>query len=290
MIVFLTTATHSYTHRALIGADAGLEIGVMNYAQAQERRQFPRATYVFTDLDRLPTESLNASAQLYLQLRGQGVRVLNNPARVLSRYGLLRALFRRGVNRFNAYRIEEGVMPRRWPVFLRTDGTHEGPLPELYGNPEVLKAGIESAIAQGLPLSRLLIVEFMAEPARPGLYRKLSCFRIGPASVAHTCVHDTDWVVKLGKLGITPPDLYEDELRIVRDNPYGVAVAQAFETADIEYGRVDFGIVNGKLEIYEINTNPHIKLTVEHPSPTRIESCRVFGRNFLAALRAVDSP
>ena len=98
-------------------------------------------------------------------------------------------------------------MPQRWPVFLRTDGTHAGPLPELYNNDRDLEAGIESAVVQGLPRSRLLAVEFMAEPIRPGLYRKLSCFRVGPASVAHTCVHDTGWIAKHGKLGITPPDL-----------------------------------------------------------------------------------
>ena len=128
------------------------------------------------------------------------------PARVLSCFGLLRALLLKGINRFNAYRVEEGLLPRRWPVFLRTDGTHAGPLPELYKNDSDLESGIESAIVHGLPRSRLLIVEFMAEPIRPGLYRKLSCFRVGAVGVAHTCVDDTDWIAKQGKLGITPPD------------------------------------------------------------------------------------
>ena len=83
--------------------------------------------------------------------------------------------------------------------------------------------------------------------------------------------------------------LYDDELRIVQDNPYGPAVAQAFEVADIEYGRVDFGIVGGEVQIYEINTNPHLKLASEHPSPVRVESCRLFARNFLGALKGINS-
>ncbi len=289
MIVFLTTRAHDYTVRHLIGAAPGLEVRIFNYASVQGQRQLPRATYIFTDLDRLPTELLNMSARLYIQLRDQGVRVLNNPAHVLSRYGLLRALFLNGMNRFNAYQVEEGVMPQHWPVFLRTDGTHEGPLPQLYNNTRDLEAGIDSAVAQGLPRSRLLIVEFMAEPARPGLYRKLSCFRVGTASVAHTCVHDTDWIAKQGKLGITPPDLYDDESRIVRDNPYGAAVGRAFEIAGIEYGQIDFGIVGGEIQTYEINTNPHVKLDAEHPSPVRVESLRMFARNFFGALKAIDS-
>jgi hypothetical protein len=290
MIVFLTTGAHDYTHRSLIGAEPGLEIRVIDYAKILELRQVPRATYVFTDLDRLGTERLSMSAHLYIQLRDHGVRVLNNPARVLSRFGLLRALLLKGINRFNAYRVEEGLLPRRWPVFLRTDGTHESPLPELYQNASDLEVGIEAAIARGLPRSRLLIVEFMAEQVRPGLYRKLSCFRVGAVSVAHTCVHDTDWIAKHGKLGITPPDLYEDELRIVRDNPYGAAVAQAFDIAGIEYGRIDFGLVGGEVQIYEINTNPNVKLDSEHPSSVRMESGRLFARNFVAALKEIDSP
>ncbi len=232
---------------------------------------------------------LTIAAELYRQLRNQSGTVLTDPARVLSRSGLLRELFLKGINRFNAWRVEEGVLPQRWPVFLRTEGTHAGPLPELYELVETLYEGIERAVASGLPRSRLLIVEFMAEPVRPGLYRKLSCFRIGPLSVAHTCVHDTQWIAKDGKLGITPPDLYEDELRIVRDNPYGPAVARAFDIAGIEYGRVDFGLVGGQIQIYEINTNPQIKLETAHPSPVRLESLRVFRRNFLDALKSVDT-
>jgi hypothetical protein len=83
--------------------------------------------------------------------------------------------------------------------------------------------------------------------------------------------------------------LYDDELRIVQDNPYGSAVTKAFEIAGIEYGRVDFGIVGGEPQIYEINTNPHHKLGSEHPSPVRVESSRLFARNFLGALKGIDS-
>jgi hypothetical protein len=290
MIVFLVSPEHDYTLRALIGAEPGLDIKMMHYGKIPALRSIPRATYIFTDLDRLPTEMLGMSAQLYIQVRDQGATVLNNPARVLSRSGLLRALFLAGANGFNAYRVEEGILPQRWPVFLRTEGTHAGPLPELFETAEALQAAIERAVAGGLPRSRLLIVEFMAEPVRPGLYRKLSCFRVGQSSVAHTCVHDTQWIAKDGKLGITPPELYDDELRIVRENPYGPSLAKAFDIAGIEYGRIDFGLIGSEIQTYEINTNPHIKLDAEHPSPVRRESMQVFTRNLLAALKTIDTP
>ena len=134
-----------------------------------------------------------------------------------------------------------------------------------------------------------MVVEYMAEPIRPGLFRKLSCFRIGSASIAHTCVHDTKWVAKTGQLGIATPDLYDDELRIVRDNPYGPSVAAAFDIGAIDYGRVDFGLVGGEAQIYEINTNPTMSFDDPHPSAVRVEASRIFKQKYFAALKAIDT-
>jgi hypothetical protein len=44
------------------------------------------------------------------------------------------------------------------------------------------------------------------------------------------------------------------------------------------------------VQVYEINTNPDIKFGDEHPVALRMESYRVFRDNYLAALRALDTP
>ena len=95
--------------------------------------------------------------------------------------------------------------------------------------------------------------------------------------------------MKGGVIGIAKPNLYDDELRIVRDNSFRAAVEPAFALAEIEYGRIDFGLVGGSVQIYEINSNPTISLPTEHPSPARVESYRIYRQNFLAALIAIDS-
>ena len=123
-----------------------------------------------------------------------------------------------------------------------------------------------------------------------GLYKKYSSFRVGPESFAHTCVHDTDWIAKDGKMGIGPPEMYEEEYRVVCENPYGSAVARAFDIAGVDYGRIDFGLVGGRVQIYEINVNPHVKFGREHPVPKRVESYDVFRRNYLHALKAIETP
>jgi hypothetical protein len=290
MIVFVLTAEHAYTHKVLLGPDIPVRVRLFTYAELLRAETIPRATYVFTDMDRLSLWDLRIAAFAYRRLRGHGCRVLNDPARVTSRWGLLRRLHLAGINNFNAYRAEESVRPRRWPVFLRTEGDHLGPLSDLLHSLDQLQATIDRFVSQGAPLPSLLIVEYSAQPVRPGLYRKFGSFRLGRAEFAHTCVHDDHWIAKTGKLGITPPELYEEEHRIVRDNPHGRSVAAGFDIAGIGYGRADFGLVDGKVQIYEINSNPDVVFGDDHPSPVRRESYRIFKAHYLDALSAIDTP
>lgn len=290
MIVFIHTTEHSYTHKAIVGGVAPARVEVVTYDTLLGAKKVPRATYVFTDMDRLSLWQLRLAALTFRRMRERGLRVLNDPARALSRWGLLRRLHLAGINDFNAYRVEEGVRPRRWPVFLRAEGAHLGPITDLLHDWEQVATEIERALAKGAPLTGLLIVEYAGEPVLPGLYRKFSSFRMGPADFAHVCVHDDHWVAKVGKTGIAPPALYDDEQRVVRENPHGPILAHVFDLAGIGYGRADFGLVQGKVQVYEINTNPEVAFEDDHPSPVRLESYRIFKENYVAALRAIDTP
>jgi hypothetical protein len=290
MIVLVHTTEHSYTHKPIVDAEKSARVEVVTYDTLLAAKAAPRATYVFTDHDRLSLWQLRLAALIARRMREQGLRVLNDPARVLSRWGLLRALHMAGINGFNAYRVEESARPRRWPVFLRAEGAHLGPISELLDSWDQVAAEVERALRKGAPLTGLLIVEYAGEPVLPGLYRKFSSFRMGPTDFAHVCVHDDHWVAKVGKTGIAPPALYEEEQRVVRENPYGPQLARAFDLAGIGYGRADFGLVQGKVQVYEINTNPEVAFEDKHPSPVRLESYRIFKRNYLAALDAIDTP
>jgi hypothetical protein len=289
MIIFVSTTEHSYTHKPVVEAEKPARVEVITYDTLLNAKAAPRATYVFTDMDRLSLWQLRLAALMFRKLRDRGLRALNDPARVLSRWGLLRALHLAGINDFNAYRVEESVRPRRWPVFLRAEGAHLGPISDLLHDWSQVAAEVERAVAKGAPVTGLLIVEYAAEPVLPGLYRKFGSFRMGPAGFAHICVHDDHWVAKTGKMGIATPALYEEELQIVRENPYGAPLARVFDLGGIDYGRVDFGLVQGRPQIYEINTNPEIVFGDEHPSSVRQESYRLFQRNYLESLRAIDT-
>jgi hypothetical protein len=288
VIVFVVTAEHPYTVQEIAKESPGPKIQVTTYDELFRLGRVPLATYIFTDIDRLPLWRVRQAAMIYRQLREGGARVLNDPARAPSRFGLLRRLYQLGINSFNAYRVEEGLIPNSWPVFLRSEGGHDAPLTGLMHDWDEARRAVDTAIADGAPLTSLLLVEYAAEPVAPGLFRKLSMYRLGDTYVAAHCVHEGAWLVKYGTKGIATPELYKDELRLIRDNPFEADLKPAFELASIDYGRVDFGLVGGKVEIYEINTNPHVEFPTEHPSPFRVESYPLFREKFYEAVGRLD--
>lgn len=268
----------------------GLDVVVASYDEILRRKQPYHATHVFTDVDRLPAWRVHEAALLYRRLRQDGISALNDPARMLDRFGLLRALNRAGINRFDAYRAEAQELPRRWPVFLRLEGNHSAPVSALIHSKEELDNALEESVAQGAPLSALLIIEYAAEAVQPGLFRKLSVFRVADRLLGYTCVHDDNWLVKYGKPGIAPKELYEEEYSLVRDNPYGPVMRRVFDMAGIEYGRVDFGLVGGLPQIYEVNSNPKLDLKAAPGIvPQREETNALFRANYSEAMKGIDT-
>ena len=289
MILFVTTKEHMYTH-AGVAAEQAIEARVVSYDDLFADEAPQTGTYIFMDLDRLASWQVRDAAFLYRKLRAGGCRVLNDPARFPTRQGLLRRLNRAGINDFDAHRVEDLVKPTRWPVILRLDGTHGKPVAPLLEDWDQLLAAAQRAIARGFPISSLLVIEYSAEPVQPGLYRKFSVFRVGDAVLGYTCTHDDNWLVKYGKPGMAPAPFYEEEYGIVRDNPFGEQMARVFDLAGIEYGRVDFGLVGGRPQVYEINTNPRLDLLPKPaPNPWRDRSTALFRDNYLQALKAIDT-
>lgn len=289
MVRLVVTPPHRATHEPLERSKL-LSFRTISYDRLLAAHQLPRATYVFADMDRLGFWDLELAARVFRQLTGAGVRALNDPARVLQRVALLRTLRSSGINSFAVARVEDGEAPARFPVFLRTQSAHRGPLSGLLPDRAAADAAVAAALADGVPLRELVLVEYRAEPVRDGLFRKLSVFRVGDRMVPSISVHESKWSAKSGERGSADAALYEEELAIVTRNRFGEAIRPAFEAGGIEYGRADFGLVAGRPEIYEINTNPKISVVVDHPFPVRIEASRLCLQKLEEAFAAVDTP
>lgn len=288
MICFLICRGYAFTLKPLKQDPNAPEIRILTYSKALRETALPKATYIFVDLDRLCTAELIAAGRLFRRLAAGGCRVLNDPACVRTRLPLLKDLYRRKLNGFNVFSVDNADKPKRFPVFVRVADDHEGPLTELIEDQRTLERAIEALIRIGYARSKLMIAEYAAEPVRPGVFRKLSVFRVADRYLPHVCVHDLNWVIKAGRSGAAPAELYDEELEILRTNPFAKQLKPAFEIANIDFGRADFSFVKSQLCVYEINTNPTLARPSSHTFAQRIESMEIWWERFLAALHAID--
>jgi len=222
-------------------------------------------------------------------LRDQGLRCLNDPARVMCRLELLQTLNCVGFNPFNAMRADERPLPARFPVFLRYEDNHLKPLSSLLHNQQELERELTGLRAAGVPLRGILVVEFCAQPYSNGLWHKWRTLTVGAnISVDHIAVDD-NWLVKYGVWEKLTDGAIVDEHEAVKSNRFAAVLEPAFDMAGIDYGRADHATIDGRTIIYEINTNPYIGPYVPDPNPLRRVSQNLARQRLAAALDAVDT-
>lgn len=288
-LVYVTTKDHPDTFADWLPVLAlrGISVTMETWEQLLIARRVPRATYVLTDFDRLATSELEAAAKIYDLLRAHGARVYNDPRKFRPRAHLIKYLFHSGINSYTCHLPSTGEWPTRFPVFLRTMAAHRGVLGELLHDDAACRQALDEALQQGIPISDLAFVEFAASPTPPkGLFQKLSAFRVGEHVVRANTVNDSHWMAKIGVQGIASDEQYRQELKEMKDYPLRDFVRQVFDTAGVEFGRLDFGFSKGRHEIYEINTNPYMSVSHRHPNADRAESLRVMNEQLAAAFDA----
>jgi hypothetical protein len=291
MFRFLTTPGYEYTVeefvRPLPDADVP-RCRVTSYDAMLRSNHTVMAVHVFTDLERLSDSELVAVSGLYRALREAGIPCLNDPARVMSRYQLLRNLFEVGINPFTAYRAEERPKPSQFPVFVRNESDHYGPLSGLIKDQGELKDHLKRLVDGGRPLRDLLVIEYATEPLPGGIWRKTGTYRIGKKySVGHQFPSD-NWVVKEYGQNVTNEALQLEEKAVVIANDVPENVRRAFDIAGVEWGRADHTTLRGREIIFEINTAPVPWMTDRYGNTIRIETKRVKRTRMYALLREID--
>ena len=262
MINFVTTRSHRYTLRRLVGEFGARQCRLWSYEALFTRKRLPGGTWIFTDHERLSGFELSLAARIANLLGQGGARVLNHPARVRGRYDLLAALKREGINRFSVWRCEPTPAPERFPVFIRNEFDHDSKAMELIHSQDELDAAIGRMRQDGVPLAGKMVIEYAGAEIDPGVWQRFATYRVGDAIIAHHNVVDFRWVAKDAQdpTRVRGHPRYQDflanERRFVEDNLYRDVLLRAFEVAGIDYGRADFSIVDGVPQIYEINTNP----------------------------------
>ncbi len=96
--------------------------------------------------------------------------------------------------------------------------------------------------------------------------------------------------MKYGKEGVKLPEEYKVyEQEFVKGNWNADILRRVFEMAGIEYGRADWGIVGGKVQVYEINTNPQISADPGSTNPTRRATVAMSTRKLCDSLAALEN-
>jgi hypothetical protein len=251
----------------------------------------PGGTWIFTDQDRLGFWDLELAARCWRALAEGGARVVNNPATFLPRASLLKKLHRDGFNSFRAWRLADGEMPDAFPVFLRKEAAHRGSATGLLNSREEVETALTRLIGEGIPIRDLIAVEYRARELedKPGAYRKHSMYVVGDRVVPAPIVTDVAWHAKIGTIGTATEEHYLFERRYNEERPHADHLRRVFASAELEYGRADYTVIDDKVEIYEINTNPTIKPLRKHHSQTRMETVRQGLDELVEAVAALDT-
>jgi hypothetical protein len=279
MIIFLCMGRHRYALNGWLRDyhdDLQGKVRILAYERLWGR--IPKSSYVFTDLERLDEFWTGHALQVYSMMKQAGLPVFNHPTGSMRRYSLQMALS----NDFRVFRSSDDLTRVRYPVFLKGEADHDGPLTPLIRNVGEL----------GQALTRhpdALIVEFLDTSDADGVFRKYSYFRVGRHLMPAHMYCGTHWMVKVGTADRDHQQYLKEELAFVQENPHEREVWEAFELAKIEYGRIDYSVHSGKLQVFEINTNPHTEGESWEPTPERKAIKRLLAQTFNRALLELDT-
>jgi hypothetical protein len=300
VINFVTTAAQAFTvhdYLSVRGASLATRLRLIEYERMVEWTYVERGTYVLAALDQLSPGMLRFVQALVGQLEGSGgVRFLNHPSRTMQRFALLQTLARLGRNEFRAERVTRDYRALRFPVFLRSERDHGGPVSPLLHSWRDVDAAVARALAQGFRLNDLLVVEFCDTADSRGLVRKYGAFVVGDRVIPKSLAVSREWQIKRRGTEDTP-EFIEEDVAYVLENPHREALAEIFRLADVGYGRMDYSVRDGRIQTWEINLAPTIGEGLGKSSrhlPEALQRRRAVGREhffraFQEAWECVDS-
>ncbi|ESW93867.1 hypothetical protein X769_09935 [Mesorhizobium sp. LSJC268A00] len=275
MIFYVAHREHAYTQAVVLlyhRTDLEAWFRLVRYEDAGLLRGVRAGVVIWSDMDRLTSDELSRAAGISAELADNtGLTQLNHPTASLQRFDLLRLLHADGSNAFRVFRPDELEEAIRYPVFIRDETG------ALYREPPLLhdRPALDAAIARldGSDLVRPMVVEMIGTPGMDGYFRKYAAFRVGDTIYGQHCAMSKSWFVKNSPEQLLPAHI--EEIRTYVDtNPDANAVMQVFEKARMQYGRIDYTFVDGRLVVFEINSNPTV--LSDPPTPFAIYDPKPF--------------
>jgi len=291
MIYFITTSKHTYTIQTFLDEWAPeIEgfIKIMTYDELIHQTTFQKGAYFFTDIERLPTHIRFLSDQIWQKMAEcKSIQLYNRPERSMRRYELLTTLYSKGKNKFQIRRLNDDFSKIRFPVFLRGENDHWGTISELIYNTQELKKILKEAIQKSKKINELLVVEFLDVSKQINIYKKYSAYRVGSAIIPRHIVFSDNWQAKKYP-SLINEEYMEEEKSYLNSNPHKKELEEIFKIANINYGRIDYSILNGEIQIWEINTNPNILKKREVYNSFHLNNQELFAQKLKTLLKEIN--
>ena len=275
MIYYLVTKRHAYTAKDWVEyyqEELAGRIRVLPYSKCHGTVE--AGTFIFSDFERLSGRRMQKATKLLTKLRLAGCHTLNHPSDSLRRYDLQKALR----NDFRVFRSHEVPDDLRYPVFLRMENDHRGSQTDSLPGPEQL-------IAARKKFPKSLVVEFLDTRDQDGYYRKYSSFRIGERVVPRHVLFSREWLVK--KPDFVSDATVREELDYIERNPHEARIREIFDIAGVDYGRIDYSVYEGRIQTWEINSNPMLTVPNGRPSERYLRRLEIHERTAAAINEAL---
>lgn len=265
----------------------GGKVFIREYTELPTLAEIEPGAFVFTGVDEIVGAERELACRFAQRIDTSDGRfaILNDPRHALPRYELLSELHEKGVNDFRAYRCDALPDRLRIPVFLRRDRAHTANLSGIIDSIDVLRQQVRRLrwSPRRFTFSDLIAVEFLDTCSPDGLYRKYAVTRVGDELIPRHVLFSQNWVTKFPDR--VEAELAEEEREFLDAFPHRDAVMNAFDVAGIQYGRIDYGLLDGRVQVWEINTNPLMSPPLHRFAVTR----RGRQRRVMAGLiRAID--
>lgn len=259
MLVFLLKAKAKYTVTSYLeywSPDLQEAVSVRTYESLGDAGLLPAGTYVFCDQERWSSRECVVARELWRQLAlaGPSHVLLNDPSRVLPRFELLKLLHAQGQNLFDVHWPAAAFLRTRFPAFLHSAGDHDGALSPLIFNRLQLIRWLFRRV-RPRRWGKLLVEEF-CDVSSHGRFAKYSSFNFGGVIMPRHVFHGLSWCLKDTEL--LDAALLADYEQYLATNPHSTQLAGIFRLAGIDYGRIDYALKDGQIQVWEINTNPMI--------------------------------
>jgi hypothetical protein len=133
----------------------------------------------------------------------------------------------------------------------------------------------------------LIAIEFCDTADAGGVFRKYAAFVVGERIVPRHIFFGRNWMVKQPELA--EPEMIAEELAFVNGNSHADVLLECARAACMSYGRIDYGLREGRPQIWEINSNADIVSRPGAEIPARRPVHARFVAMFAEALCALDT-